>query len=203
MMQAAEPRLVLASVSASRRKLLSASGLVFDVVPAAIDEGAVKREGLSGQAGAEQTALRLADGKAAKVAQTDPDAVVIGGDQILVCGGVWYDKPPDLPGARDQLRALRGRAHVLATAVACWNGSTRLWHHVATPRLCMRAFSDAFLEAYLRVEADRVTATVGAYRLEGLGMQLFDRIEGDYPTILGLPLLPLLAFLREQQILSV
>jgi septum formation protein len=201
MLQATAPRLILASGSASRRALLAAAGLHFEVLPAALDEAAVKREAHAMRLSAGDAALMLADCKAAAVAQQQPDAMVIGGDQILVCDGLWYDKPADVAGARDQLRTLRGRAHELATAVACWRGPDPLWQYLATPRLSMRRFSDAFLGAYLHEEAAAVTSTVGTYRLEGCGVQLFDEIEGDYTAILGLPLLPLLAFLREQGIL--
>jgi septum formation protein len=127
--------------------------------------------------------------------------VVIGADQILVCGRVWHDKPTDMEAARDQLRELRGREHALATAVVCHQNSIPLWRHVVTPRLRMRAFSEEFLDAYLAAEAATVLSTVGAYRLEGVGVQLFDVIDGDHSAILGLPLLPLLSFLRQRRIL--
>jgi septum formation protein len=105
-------------------------------------------------------------------------------------------------GAREHLRALRGRSHTLVTAVLCWQGGARIWQHVSRPVLEMRAFSDALLEAYLEAEQDSVTASVGAYRLEGLGVQLFERVEGDHFSVLGLPLLPLLGFLRQRGVLG-
>jgi septum formation protein len=195
------PRLVLASASASRRAVLSAAGLRFDVHPADLDETALKQAARSEKADAATAALRLADAKAASVAAGEPDALVIGADQILVCDGAWFDKPADLAAARMQLRTLRGRAHILATAVVCRRAGERLWQHVAEPRLVMRPFSDTFLDGYLAVEGDRVLGSVGAYRLEGPGAHLFTRVDGEHAAILGLPLLPLLEFLRQSGLL--
>jgi len=176
--------------------VLAGAGLRFTVRPAAIDEAAVKRAARSEGLDASAAALRLADAKAAEIARQEPRALVIGADQILACDGTWYDKPEDLAAARRQLLALRGRTHELATAVVCRAGAQLLWQHAALPRLAMRAFSEAFLDAYLAAEGERVLGSVGAYRLEGPGVQLFARVEGDHATILGLPLLPLLEFLR-------
>jgi septum formation protein len=197
MLQADAPPLVLASASTARRAVLAGAGLRFAIRPAAIDEASIKRtarvEGLDALA----TALRLADAKAAQVArQEPPEALVIGADQILDCNGTWYDKPEDLAAARRQLLALRDRPHELPTAVVCRSGDQLLWQHVAQPRLTMRAFSEPFLDAYLAEEGDRVLSSVGAYRLEGPGVHLFAQVDGDHATILGLPLLPLLEFLR-------
>jgi septum formation protein len=127
--------------------------------------------------------------------------LVIGADQILVCDGVWFDKPMDVPAAREQLRALRGRCHRLETATVCRQGEARLWHGTVSPRLTMRDFSDVFLDSYLASEAGTVVSTVGAYRLEGLGIQLFAVIDGDHSAVLGLPLLPLITFLRQTGII--
>jgi len=197
MLQNPHPRLILASASLVRQTLLANAGLDFHSEPAAIDEAEIKRAARSCGDTAEQTALTLAGLKARRVAMRSPEAVVIGADQILVCDGQWFDKPEDQEGARRQLLALRGRMHVLATAVVCQGGQQLLWHHIAAPRLTMRAFPDGFLDDYLAAEGDRVLSTVGAYRLEGLGIHLFDRIEGEHTAILGLPLLPLLGFLRQ------
>ncbi len=194
-------RLILASASASRRALLAAAGVTFDVRPADIDEAEIKRGALADGMNVEETALRLADLKATAVARRSPEALVIGADQILVCGGVWFDKPVDVDAAREQLRVLRGRPHVLVTAVVCHRDEDRVWHDVATPRLVMRDFSEDFLEGYLAAEGGTVATTVGAYRLESRGVQLFDSIEGDYSAILGLPLMPLLSFLRRERLL--
>jgi septum formation protein len=203
MFQLPTPRLVLASASTSRRALLTAAGLTFEVRPADIDEAAVKRDARAQGMGAEVAALLLAELKASAVALGEPGALVIGADQILVCDDVWFDKPADVAAARGQLRALRGRSHVLATATVCHQGDRRIWHDVAAPCLAMRDFSDDFLERYLAVEADTVTSTVGAYRLEGHGVHLFDAIDGEHSAILGLPLLPLLSFLRRNLVLMV
>lgn len=195
-MQADVPPLILASASAARGAVLAGAGLRFAVRPAAIDEAAIKRAARSAGLEASAAALRLADAKAAWVAGQDPQALVIGADQILDCDGTWYDKPEDLPAARRQLLALRGQPHELATAVVCRTGDRLLWQHSAQPRLTMRAFSEPFLDAYLAVEGELVLGSVGAYRLEGPGVQLFAHVEGDHTAILGLPLLPLLEFLR-------
>lgn len=194
--------LVLASGSAARAGLLANAGLRFDIVPARVDEAAIKHAARAARMSADATALRLADAKAAEVTAARPDALVIGADQLLVCESRWFDKPHDIDAAHRQLLELRGRTHTLVTACACHRGSAVLWHHVETPRLTMRRFSDTFLDAYLRLEANHVTTTVGAYRLEGPGIHLFDFIQGDHSAILGLPILPLLAFLRRMGVLA-
>ncbi len=199
MLQQASPPIILASGSATRRALLQAAGLHFTAVATGVDEDAVKREARVLDATPADTALRLARLKAQAVRQ--PDALVIGCDQILVCGGIWHDKPPTLQAARTQLAALRGRTHVLATATVVLRGGVELWHHAASPRLTMRAFSDAFLDSYLRAEGPALLASVGAYRLEGLGVHLFEAVHGEHSAILGLPVLALLGFLRASGVL--
>jgi len=159
-----------------------------------VDEAALKLAALARHDSAGAAALSLARAKAA--VPDRPGAVVIGCDQILVCGRTWYDKPADRQAARAQLQALRGRTHRLETAVVAVRDGAEIFHHVATPLLTMRAFSDRFLDTYLAEEGDAVLGSVGAYRLEGLGIHLFDAIDGDHSAILGLPLLPLLGFLR-------
>lgn len=201
MLQSAEPRIVLASASTARHAVLSAAGLRFEAKAAAIDEAEVKRSARAERMSADDTALLLAELKATRIATRDPEALVIGCDQLLVCENTWFDKPADLSAAREQLLALRGRTHTLVTAILCIRRGQRVWHHVAKPKLNMRAFSDTFLDAYLVAEAEFVTSTVGAYRLEGPGVQLFDRVEGEHAAILGLPLLPLFGFLRQQGVL--
>ena len=198
-MQASGPPLVLASQSAARAALLRAAGLRFEARPARVDEAAVKQACRAEGATAADAARTLAALKAQRV--RDPDALVIGADQILTCGDTWFDKPDNTDGARAQLRALRGQPHCLHTAVVCLRGGREVWRHVASSRLRMRAFSDAFLEEYLAAEGDAVLCCVGAYRLEGLGAHLFDEVEGEHAAILGLPLLPLLGFLRQHGVL--
>jgi septum formation protein len=202
MLQASEPRLVLASASLSRRSLLEAAGLRFEVAPAHIDEVELKRAAQAEALSVGDTALALAHLKAARVSRRDPQALVIGADQILVCNGAWFDKPANRAAARVQLGELRGRPHSLVTGVVCLHGGARVWHHLAEPRLTMRQFSDAFLDEYLAAEGEAVTSTVGAYRLEGRGVHLFQRVDGDHSAILGLPLLPLLSFLRQHGVLA-
>jgi septum formation protein len=190
-------QLILASASPTRAALLATAGVEVRVEPAAVDEEAVKQTYRAKGHAAVECALALAEAKARRVAGRHDRAFVIGADQILVCDGLWFDKPSDLGAARAQLKALRGRTHELATAVCVVQNRTRIWHTVKQPHLTMREFSDLFLEDYLAVEEAAVLGTVGAYRLEGRGVQLFERIEGDYFAILGLPLLELLGFLRE------
>jgi septum formation protein len=189
---------ILASGSKTRLLMLERAGLIVDTEAPAVDEEEMKASFRAEQAPAEACAEALAELKAIRVSQRRPGALVIGADQMLDLNGVWFDKPADLDHARAHLRALRGQTHRLVTAavVAC-NGS-RIWHTLDTARLTMRPFSDAFLDEYLRRQGPAVLSSVGAYQLEGLGAQLFSRVDGDFFTILGLPLLPLLAFLRDQ-----
>lgn len=201
-LQGTAPRLVLASASVARRALLSAAGIAVEPVPARIDEDAIKTAARAESAAPDAVALMLARAKARKIAATRPDDIVIGCDQLLVCEGRWFDKPADVTQAREHLRALRGHTHVLHTAVVCLHRGTPTWWHVATPSLTMRAFSDRFLDDYLTLEAAHVTASVGAYRLEGPGIHLFEHIDGEHSAILGLPLLALLGFLRDAGVVS-
>lgn len=194
-------KLILASQSPARQALLQAAGLNFEAMPAAVDEAAIKESAQAEGLSAADTSILLADAKAARIARRHPEATIIGADQLLVCDGVWFDKPADLAAAREHLRRLRNRTHELATAVVVWRNGQRAWHHLAAPRLTMRDFSDAFLEDYLAREAGFVTQSVGAYRLEGLGVQLMRDIRGEYSAILGLPLLPLLDYLRGAKII--
>lgn len=190
-------RLVLASGSATRAALLRAAGLDFTAQPAPVDEASLKEAARAEGIPPADAAILLAEAKAMRIARREPEALVIGADQLLVCEGAWFDKPEDLAGARAQLQALRGRTHTLFTAMVLWRHGQRVWQHVATPRLTMRDFSDSFLDRYLALEGEAVTHSVGAYRLEGPGIQLFRAVEGEHSAILGLPLLPLLGFLRQ------
>jgi len=132
-----------------------------------------------------------------------PGRVVVGADQLLVCDGDWFDKPETIEAARRQLLLLRGKTHTLVTALVCMKDGVEIWQHVAHPRLRMRGFTDGFLDFYLATEGDALLACVGAYRLEGPGIQLFDSVEGEHAAVLGLPLLPLLGFLRQHGTLMV
>jgi septum formation protein len=188
--------IVLASTSVTRQKMLRDAGLAFDSQAPGVDEDGVKLSLKSSKATAAQIAETLAELKALRVSRRASAALVIGADQVLDCNGTMFDKPPDLAHARAQLIALRGKTHVLNTAVCVAQNGARLWHHNAQARLTMRMYSDAFLDRYLKDCGQDVLGSVGAYRLEGLGAQLFAKIDGDFFTILGLPLLPLLDFLR-------
>ncbi|HJM60813.1 MAG TPA: Maf family protein [Alphaproteobacteria bacterium] len=194
--------LVLASASTSRHVLLKAAGLGVTIDPANIDENPVKMAMAAGGRSAADTALALAIRKAVVVSPRHPGALVIGGDQILHCGGRWFDKPETTDQARAHLVALRGRRHALATAVAVVRDGMTQWHHCESAYLTMHAFSDAFLESYLVAVGEEACSTVGAYRLEEYGVHLFESTDGDYFTILGLPLLALLSYLRNQQIVE-
>jgi septum formation protein len=188
--------IVLASGSAVRARLMREAGLEFEVRPSSVDEDAVKQAFRSAGRSAADLAVELARQKA--LAGSNPGALVIGADQVLTCGDLWLDKPPDVPAARKALLALRGRQHHLTAGVALVRDGQVLWTHVDSVALTMRTFSEAFLDDYLAKVGQRILSSVGAYQLESLGVQLFDRIEGDYFTILGLPMLPLLARLREE-----
>lgn len=195
------PRLVLASASASRAALLRQAGVAVEIDPARIDEGEVKTALANEGASAEDAAETLAELKAQKISRRHPARLVVGADQILECDGYWFDKPADLGEAAEHLRRLSGRTHRLLTAVCVVRGSTRIWHHREAARLTMRPFGEAFIAAYLEAVGARALESVGAYQLEGLGAQLFARVEGDYFTILGLPLLPLLDLLRNHEVI--
>jgi septum formation protein len=188
--------LVLASASPIRAQLLAAAGVDFRVEPAELDEGLLKQACRAEGRDAVSCALALAEAKARQVAERVGRAIVIGADQLLVCGEAWFDKPVDLRQARSQLEALRGRTHELVTAVCAVQDGSRLWHAVSSPRLTMRHFSDRFLDDYILAEGADLLELVGAYRLEGRGVHLFAQIEGDYLAILGLPVLELLNYLR-------
>ncbi len=188
--------MVLASSSAARARLLSAAGLAIETDPASIDEARLKAEGRAAGRGVDDCAGLLAEAKARAVAARHRGALVLGADQMLECGGAWFDKPANLEEARAQLEALNGTRHELVTAAAIVRDDAVLWRALERAHLTMRRFSDDFLDRYLAAMGRRVLATVGGYELEGLGAQLMARIEGDYFAILGLPLLPLLDFLR-------
>jgi septum formation protein len=190
----ADEPLVLASKSTIRHAILRDAGIPVAVEPADIDERAIEQRSAKEDAG--ELAAVLACEKARTVAARFPGRLVLGADQTLALGERRFSKPADRAGARGQLAALRGQTHELHSAVALARGSSVLFEHREVARLTMRSFSDQFLEAYLDAAGAAVTASVGGYQLEKVGIQLFEHIQGDHFTILGLPLVPLLDYLR-------
>ncbi|WP_419903173.1 Maf family protein [Kiloniella sp.] len=194
---------ILASASKARQELLRNAGVrLAGTLPAAIDETAVKDSLKHEGATALQVAETLAELKARKVSISNPDCLVIGADQMLNCNGIWFDKPEDMDHAAAHLKALSGKIHTLECSVCVVKNGHRLWHHNETASLTMRQLDDGFIKSYLEAVGDDALYSVGAYQLEGLGAQLFSRIQGDYFTILGLSLLPLLTFLRDNRIIA-
>ena len=189
--------MILASASSARRAMLEQAGVTFTVDVAAVDEDALKQALRQETKNPARAAEALAELKAVRVSARHPGALVIGADQMLDHDGVWFDKPGSRDEARHQLGLLRHRTHRLTSAVVAVRDGRRLWYHTDQARLTMRNFSDTFLDSYLAQAGDAVLGSVGGYQLEGLGAQLFLTVEGDFFTILGLPLLPLLDFLRE------
>jgi septum formation protein len=194
-----DAELILASASQGRAELLRNAGLHFRQCPADIDERRLQADAVQerGPLDAGELALMLAAAKAQAVSRAVPDALIIGADQMMECGGTLFEKPPTMEAARGQLRQLRGRAHCLHSAVCVAQDGEMIWRHLAKAELEMRDFSDGFLDDYCRLEGEILLQSVGAYRIEGLGVQLFSRIEGDIFTIIGLPLLPLLGYFRK------
>lgn len=190
----AEP-LVLASKSSIRRALLEAAGIPLTIEPAAIDERAIESS-KAASASAANVALLLAREKALEVARRRSKSTVLGADQTLALGARRFSKPANALAAREQLKALAGKTHELHAAVAVAQGGEIVFETLATARLTVRPLSESFLDAYLAAAGERVSSSVGAYQLERLGVHLFERVEGDHFTILGLPLLPLLAYFR-------
>ncbi len=188
--------LILASQSATRKALLEQAGLPFSTKAAQLDERAVEQEVLAGNGSATDVALTLAQAKALSVGHGHPGAVVIGADQTLALHGTLLHKPADRSEARQQLDRLCGQTHHLHAAVALVRGAEILWSACESAELTMRRFSAAERERVMEQEGDRILSSVGSYRLEGPSIRLFERVTGDYFTILGLPLLPLLAALR-------
>lgn len=193
-------KLVLASKSAARRAMLENAGVAFEVRVAGVDEDAIKAQ--SGDLDAAALAVRLAEAKALAVSRDDEAAWVLGSDQTLAFDGGLISKAPTLDAARERLKSMRGKTHHLHSGAALAIKGQVVWSGVDTVQMRMRDFSDAFLDAYLAAEGEVLLTCVGAYRLEGLGSQLFEAVDGDYFTVLGLPLWPVLAELRRAGVLA-
>jgi septum formation protein len=190
-------RLVLASKSSARAAVLKGAGLAFEQITAGVDEESIKASLRAEGATPSRQANLLAETKAMRVSISH-NGVILGADQMLDLDGEGFDKPANRQEARELLKRLRGKTHILQTAlVACVEGAA-VWRHLSQPRLRMRNFSDQFLDDYLDAIGASAFDSVGAYQIEGRGAQLFDRIDGDYFSILGLPLLPLLQWLRDR-----
>ena len=189
-----EERLILASRSAARRAMLTDAGVTFGLEDAGVDEDALKAS--LTHVAADDLAVELAMAKALAVSRRDPEAWVLGADQTLAFDGDLVSKAASLAAAREQLIAMRGKSHHLHSGAALAHDGAVVWSGVDTAVMRVRDFSDAFLDAYLATEGEGLLACVGAYRLEGMGSQLFEAVEGDYFTVLGLPLWPVLAELR-------
>lgn len=195
-------RLILASASKARAALLKGAGIDVEIYPADVDEAAIKRDLKSKDTASAQIASSLAHAKARNVSDQQEDAMVVGADQVLIHEGVLFDKPRSMDEAKQHLQILRSKTHRLISAVSVAQNGVELWSQSTHADLTMRDFSDKFLSSYLECFGEQAMTSVGAYHLEGLGSQLFSRVEGDYFTILGLPLLELLEFLRCREILK-
>jgi len=195
-----DERLILASRSAARRAMLTDAGVTFGLEDAGVDEDAIKVA--MKDAGAAELAVELACAKALAVSRRDPDVWVLGADQTLAFDGGLISKAKSLDEAKARLKSMRGKAHQLHSGAALATRGQVVWSGVDTVQMKMRDFSDAFLDAYLAAEGTELLACVGSYRLEGLGSQLFEAVEGDYFTVLGLPLWPVLAELRRAGVIA-
>lgn len=195
-------RLILASSSKARQQMLQNAGIEYEAVASMIDEDGYKQAMKSEGASAMEAAETLAEMKALRMYRQRPEAIVIAADQMLECNGVWFDKPVDRDQTRAQLRALRGKRHQLVSAAVVYKEGSRIWGKIDTAHLTMRNFSDEWLEWYLDQAGEDIFHCVGGYQLEGLGAQLFTEVKGDYFTVLGMPLLPLIGFLRDHGVLK-
>lgn len=192
-------RIILASGSHIRAQMLRNAGVSFEVIPSDVDEAIIKGKCLSEGDDLRDIAMRLAEAKALSVSRQHENAYVIGADQVLGLDGKLFDKPSDMEDARARLKEFSGRKHTLYSAACIARGGDVLWQVIDYPTLTMCTLSDEMIEKYLADAGEDVLSSVGAYQLEGIGARLFHQVQGNYFSILGLPLLPLLAFLREQK----
>ncbi|WP_404423567.1 Maf family protein [Thalassospira australica] len=195
-------RLILASSSKARYSMLKNAGVACEAIASMIDEDGYKQSMKAEGASAAEAAETLAEMKALRMYRQQPDGIVIAADQMLECNGIWFDKPRDRDNTRAQLRALRGKTHQLVSAAVIYKEGSRIWGTIDTAHLTVRNFTDEWLENYLDTVGDEIYNCVGGYQLEGIGAQLFTEVRGDYFTVLGLPLLPLIGFLRDHGILN-
>jgi len=193
---------ILASKSASRQKLLENAGLTFEALPAGIDEGVIKSEMLKCGSSVLDITERLASEKALKISKEHPDQYILGGDQILTCNGQLFSKARTVSEAKEHLKFFKGKSHTLTTSIAIATNNKIIWVYTSEPKLTMRDFSDEFLDDYMSNAGDALLHSVGCYYLEGIGIQLFSEIKGDYYDILGLPLLPLMKKLRDLKLIN-
>lgn len=194
--------IILASGSASRRALMAGAGVAATSIKPNVDEESAKAAMRAEKISVRDQAMQLAEMKALKISSCEP-GLVIGGDQMLNLDGEAFDKPADLAQAADHLRKLSGKSHRLETAIVIAENGEFVWRHLARPKLTVRTLSEEFIQAYVKQCGEALLSTVGAYQLEGMGAQIFSKIEGDYFSILGLPLLPLLDYLRVRGVLQV
>ena len=193
--------IILASGSSIRRDMLQNAGLDVEVQPARVDEAGIKSAMLAEDAPPRDIADKLAELKSLRISQKNPEALVLGADQVLVHAKRLFDKPEDLSEAREHLELLSGQAHELLSAAVISENGKPVWRHIGRAQMIMRPLSAPFINAYLAAEREGVLETVGCYKLEGRGAQLFSRVQGDYFSVLGLPLLEILGFLRARGVL--
>ncbi|HBU98368.1 MULTISPECIES: Maf family protein [Thalassospira] len=195
-------RLILASSSKTRHAMLKNAGVDCDAIASMIDEEGYKQSMKAEGANAAEAAETLAEMKALRMYRQQPDGIVIAADQMLECNGIWFDKPKDRDNTRAQLLALRGKTHQLVSAAVIYKEGSRIWGTIDTAHLTMRNFTEEWLDWYLDAAGEDIFDCVGGYQLEGIGAQLFTEVRGDYFTVLGLPLLPLIGFLRDHGVLK-
>jgi len=193
--------LILASKSSARQRLLESACVPFQAISSDVSEAPIKAECLAKKLSPIETALFLARAKAEDVSKDYPDALVLGADQILSYGEIWLDKPMGCNGLETHLRQLEGRAHELVNATVIVQSGRVVWQHQDSITMVMRQLSDTFIESYVKEAGEAACQSVGGYQIEGMGIQLFDRVDGDFFSVLGLPLLPLLGFLRSRKVI--